>query len=272
VFCQLVIKCDKTYMPVVLEGIQWETARKGEPGKLTFTVLQDGNVKFEEGNPVYLKVDGKELFSGYVFEKSRDRQNQIQVVAYDQLRYFKNRHVRTYENKTAAEVVQMLADDFKLTVGDLADTGVKIPARMEDNVTVFDMIQNALDITLKVSGKLYVLYDDFGKITLKNIEDMKLKTVIDQETAENFQYSSSINDETYNTVIVFYEDGQGITEKKRNYAIQQSAENQKKWGVLQLVERADTAELAASKAQGLLLSTIARPGVLRSREHSVIRM
>lgn len=251
-YCQLVIKHNgKQYIPIVLDGIRWETARKGEPGKLTFTVVKDELLNFQEGNPVELTVDGKPIFRGYVFEKRRNKNQHISVTAYDQLRYFKNKHVRAYENKTAAEVIKMLASDFKLTVGELADTMVKIPARMEDNVTLFDMAQNALDITLKVSGKLYVLYDDFGKLTLKNIEDMKLKTVIDAETAEDFDYSSSIDGETYNTIVVFYDTGEGKI-KNRNYQVKQDAQRQKEWGVLQLVEKADNAELAAAKAEGLL--------------------
>ena len=51
----------------------------------------------------------------------------------------------------------------------------------------------------------YCLYDDFGKLTLKNIESMKLDLLVDSETAENYDYTSSIDSNTYNKVKLFYD-------------------------------------------------------------------
>ncbi len=79
---------------------------------------------------------------------------------------------------------------LKLNVGTIEDTGYIIASRVEDNKTLFDIIQNALDLTLQNRKKLYVLYDDFGKLTLKNVESMKLNLMIDDETAENYSYTS----------------------------------------------------------------------------------
>ena len=45
---------------------------------------------------------------------------------------------------------------------------------LEDNATLFDIAQNALDETLRAKTKLYVLYDKVGKLTLQDIESMKL--------------------------------------------------------------------------------------------------
>ena len=63
----------------------------------------------------------------------------------------------------------MISEDFEMQCGEIEDTGFKIPSRIEENTTLFDMIQNALDLTLENKKEMYVLYDDFGKITLKNI-------------------------------------------------------------------------------------------------------
>lgn len=71
---------------------------------------------------------------------------------------------------------------------------------VEENQTLFDMIQNALDETLMNTKQLYVLYDDAGKLTLKNINTMKLNLLIDEETGENFSYESSIDEQTYNKI------------------------------------------------------------------------
>lgn len=64
---------NKVYQPVVEEGITWETERKGQPGKLTFSVVKDSIINFQEGNAVSLKVDGVKVFYGFVFKKERDK-------------------------------------------------------------------------------------------------------------------------------------------------------------------------------------------------------
>jgi hypothetical protein len=140
---------NKVYQPVVEEGITWETERKGQPGKLTFSVVKDSIINFQEGNAVSLKVDGVKVFYGFVFKKERDKGNLINVTAYDQLRYFKNKDTYVYVNKTAGELIEMIAADFNLNTGTLEDTGFKIVSRVEDNKSLFDIVQNALDLTLQ---------------------------------------------------------------------------------------------------------------------------
>lgn len=237
------------YAPAVEDGIQWELERKGVPGKLTFKVLKDGIIDFTEGDHVALKVDGVPLFYGFVFQKKRDKDRIISVTAYDQLRYLKNKDIFVYENKTAAEVVQMLAEDFKLQCGELEDTGFKIESRTEGNKTLFDVIQTALDLTLQNKGEMYVLYDDFGKLTLKNISSLKLDLLVDAETGENFDYSTSIDGETYDQIHLVYED-KDAGQRKHYFA--KDGENINKWGVLQYFETIDEKTNGQAKADALL--------------------
>lgn len=236
------------YLPVE-DGMKWETERKGSPGKLTFKVPYDKSANFQEGNAVSLKKDGKKVFFGFIFTKKRDKDRMISVTAYDQLRYFKNKDTYVYKNKRADQVVRMLAKDFRLNVGSLANTGYVIPSRVEDNKTLFDIVQTALDLTLTNRGKLYVLYDNFGKLTLKDVESMKLNLLIDESTGENFEYSSSIDSDTYNKVKLVYENKDS---GKREVYIAQSSKNMNEWGVLQYFEKINTNVGAKAKANALL--------------------
>lgn len=246
----LTIKGAKTYVPIVVDGIQWETARSGEPGKLTFTVVKDENIAFQEGNEVNLTVDDKTIFKGYVFQKSRNKDHHIKVVAYDQLRYFKNKDIYIYKDKTASEVVAMLAKDFGLKTGTLEDTGFKIALRVEDGVTLFDIVQTALDLTIAGTKEMYVLYDDAGQITLKNIKNMQLKTVIDEETAEDFDYTSSIDGETYNYIKLIYESNK--EGKRLTAAIAKDQQHVNEWGVLQYYEKIKNETNLQARAETLL--------------------
>ncbi len=244
----------KAYLPIVEEGIEWSTERRSTPGKLTFSLLKDDVINFQEGAAVRLKVDGKPVFFGFVFTKKRDREGIISVTAYDQLRYLNNKDTYVYENKTASQFVKMLAADFSLNVGTLEDTKYVIASRVEDNTSLFDMIENALDLTLQNTKQMFVLYDDFGKLTLKNIASMKVGEgntflMIDEETGENFDYSSSIDDNTYNKIKLTYDNEDT---GKREVYIAQDSSHMNAWGVLQHYDTLQKGENGQAKADALL--------------------
>lgn len=244
----------KVYQPAVEEGIEWTTQRAGTPGKLTFKVLKDDILDFTEGSAVRLKVDGDEVFYGFVFTKSRQKDQIITVTAYDQLRYLNNKDTKVYEGKTATQFIQMLAADYRLNVGDMEDTGYVIASRVEENSSLFDMIGNALDLTLTNTGNMFVLFDSFGKLTLKSLGKMRVGEgdnylMIDEETGENFDYKSSIDSQTYNKVKLTYDNEETGT---REVYIAQSGENMNKWGILQYFDTLQKGENGQAKADALL--------------------
>ena len=239
----------KVYIPIVEEGITWQTERMGSPGELKFSVVKDDIINFTEGNAVRLKVDGKNVFYGFVFTKKRSKDGIIDVTAYDQLRYLKNKDTYVYTNKTAGEFIKMIASDFQMQTGTLENTGFKIASRVEENTTLFDMVQNALDLTLQNKKEMYVMFDDFGKITLKNISSMVVPILIDEETGENFDYTSSIDSDTYNKVkLTFDNEKTG----KRDVYIAQSTANMNTWGMLQYFDTLQEGENGKAKADALL--------------------
>lgn len=221
------------FQPAVLDGVAWETMRKGAPGKLIFKVIADSILNFSEGNVVHLQYDGKNVFQGFVFTKKRNKDGVIEVIAYDQLRYLKNKDIYPIVNQTATTVIKNLAANFQLKVGDIADTGYVIPKYRGSNEAVIDIIQTALDMTMENTKKMYVLYDDYGKLNLKNIEDMRIDILIDEETAEDFTYESTIDKDTYNRVKLYYDNKE---EGKRDVWMTYDSNTIAKWGVLQLTQ------------------------------------
>ncbi|MCI9916235.1 C40 family peptidase [Clostridioides difficile] len=223
------------YEPVVLDGITWEIERRGTPSKLEFTIVMDDILQFCEGNSVRLYYKGVGIFYGYIFQKKRDKENHIKIVAYDQLRYFKNKDTYVYSNKTASELVKMLAKDFNLKYNVIEDTKYKI-SRIEENKTLFDMILTALDDTLREKKEMYVLYDDFGRITLKNVASMKLDTVMNNDVIEDFDYNSSIDSDTYTKIKLVRDNEES---GKRDVYIAQDSAHMRSWGILQMFDTVD---------------------------------
>lgn len=239
---------DNTYMPALLEGVTWDTERTGTPSRLTFEVVQDSTLKIEEGNAVRFRWKNNNVFYGFIFTINRDKENILKITCYDQLRYLKNKDTYWYKNKTASELLKMIANDFNLKTGTIDDTGFIIASRKEDNQTLFDIIQNALSLTMENQKNIFVLYDDFGKIALRNLDNMKLDILIDAETAEDYSYSSTI-DNTFNKIKLQFSN----TETgKRDTFIEQHGENINKWGVLQYFDTLQKGENGVAKAQNLL--------------------
>lgn len=239
------------YYPVLEEGAEITWERQGSPGKLKFSCVIDEALKIEEGNPVKVNVDDTDIFYGFIFSISRSGSNPkvIEVTVYDQLRYFKNKDTYVYSNKKASDVIRMVTNDFGLQVGSIEDTGYVIESRTEDNTTLFDIVQNALDETLQAKTQMYVMYDDVGKITLKNIENMKLGLVMDVDTIGDYDYSSSIDSDTYNQVKITYENK---NTGKREVFIAKDSSNINKWGLLQYTDTVETSTSGPAKADALL--------------------
>lgn len=237
------------YYPGVVEGAKLTWERKNVPGRLEFRVIKDQVISFAEGDLVKLLIDDAPMFQGFVFTKKRNKDGTINVTAYDQLRYLKNKDTITEENLTASDLLKRIAKDFRLQLGMVEDTGYTIETIVEENQTLFDIIQYALDETLMNTKKLFILYDDCGSLTLKNIETLKTDLLIDAETAEDFDYESSIDTQTYNKVkIAFNNEKIG----KRDLYVVQDGEHMNQWGVLQYFEESKTEAGVIAKADALL--------------------
>lgn len=245
----LIYNGKKIFIPVVEEGIEWSTERAGSPGKLTFKVHQDDVLNITEGNAVRFKFDKNKVFYGFIFSKKMDKDKIITITAYDQLRYLKNKETYVYENKTAGEVIKMICDDFKMQVGSIEDTKYKIASRVEDGQTLFDIIYNALDLTLTNTNNLYTMYDDFGKINLKGMNNMIVNILIDEETGQNFEYTSSIDESTYNKIKLVYDNKDT---GQRDVYVAQDSNNIDAWGILQHYDKLSDGENGKAKADALL--------------------
>lgn len=240
----------RVFSPPVTDGVQIEWEISGVAGKLTFTTVKmmEGNMGFNEGDKVQFYYDNKLVFVGYVFTKSRDREHHIKVTCYDQLRYFKNKFTYVFENKRADEIVKSLCEDFGMATGTLDNTQYVIPAIAEENTTAYDIILKALDDTMTNTGNMFVLYDDAGKITVRDAANMTSSVLINSDTAENFDYTSSIDEETYNSIVLYYKD-------KDNKIVPYTASDEnyiKRWGVLRYFEEVKIPTVAQNKANALL--------------------
>lgn len=248
--CELLIQNGTTaYFPPVIEDIQWSLERSGAAGKLSFKVISSNGLKIAEGNPVRFKYKKKNIFYGFIFERKINEEGIMSITAYDQLRYFKNKATYVYSVKTYSWLVKKIAKDFGLKCGTIQDTKYKIPSRIEDNKTLFDICGNASDLTITNRREMYILYDDFGKLALKNISKLKVNIIIDEETGQSYEFTSSIDGETYNEIKLYYDNE---STGKRDTYIAKSTANINKWGLLRYYDKLEDGENGKTKVKQLL--------------------
>ncbi|WNY26186.1 XkdQ/YqbQ family protein [Methanolapillus millepedarum] len=240
---------NKIYTPIVENNVEVHLEKRGAPGTLTFVCLNDGSAVFDLGSAVTLRINGVNMFYGFIFTKTSDKSNHVSVTAYNQLRYLKNKFTYVFEDKRADEILKMIADDYGLQTGVLANTEYMLPSYVCEGKTLFDIIETALDYTFDETGTEWVLYDDFGKMTLGNPGTMNYGLLINSETAEDFGYETTIED-MYNDIFL------AKIDKNKNVVetVQKTdAENVRKYGLLRYYENVtDETKTLQTRADALL--------------------
>jgi hypothetical protein len=227
---------------IVTTGITWKTSRIGSPGSLDFSLIKGGifqDVSFQvnNGDIVRFRYNNQNVFYGYVFSVDGGRDESVRIKCYDQIRYLLNKDTYVFAKVTAADIIQRIADDFNLKTGQIASTGYVIPTMVEDNQTLLDIIDKALVYSLQNTGVNYVLFDDFGILSLRNVEDLLVDFIIgDNSLMTNYIMKSSIDQDTFNKVKL-YKDNKDTG--KRDVYIAQDSANMKSWGTLQLTQSVD---------------------------------
>ncbi|MBS6644551.1 MAG: hypothetical protein KH366_13310 [Clostridiaceae bacterium] len=221
----------------ITESVSYTTNRNGSAGKLEFSYIWEAPVNMTEGAKVEFYADGREIFLGYVFTIEQERGGRISVTAYDQLRYLKANESYSFIGKKLGEIIQQIAADMQLQTGLLEDTGYAIPVLTKEDTECLDIIEYGLQLTQYNTGKTFVFFDDFGKLSLREAKNMMLDVLIGNGSLlTDYTFKYDIDSDTYNQVKLVKpnkETGQGDT-----YIFQDST-TIKKWGLLQKYEKVD---------------------------------
>lgn len=236
--------------PQVLAGAAL-TCTINSASRLEFTMYNDKQFSFYEGDLCGLFINGEQIFSGVIFTKSRQDMDFISVLAYDSLRYLQNSDCCSFVNVTASEIVNQVALLNGLAVGDLVDTVYKIPVKIEDKSTYIDMVTDALADTLVAVGKRYVLFDDLGKLRVCACENLGTDVVLRYGNVHSMDYETSIDDDVYNKVKLVYE-----RYNKGETVVAQNDERISDWGVLQYYSKSASVSYTQSEAEELLASMV----------------
>lgn len=221
--------------------------------KLEFSYLRDKDMTISNGSVVRFKYNGADIFYGFVFKVSMNSDSEVSVTAYDQLRYCKAKDTIVSNNDTVGSLVKKMCNYFSLRVGTVDNTGYTLPLSVQDDKTWLDIIYDSISDTLVGTGRKYALRDEFGSITLRNIESLATTLVLgDESLAYDYEYTKSIDEDFYNQIKLVSDNE---TTGKRDTFIVKDSSSISKYGLLQYFEVLDKNEntsKAKDKANNLL--------------------
>lgn len=220
-----------------VRNVTHTTNRTGSPGKLTFDCVLNSRSSLNEGAEIQFRVSGQQIFKGYVFAIQSGRWGEYSVTAYDQIRYLKANASYSFAGKKLGEIIQQIAADFQLVTGVIEDTGYSIPSLTKEDKSCMDIIDYGLALTQHNTGRTYVFYDDFGKLSLReaiNIKDLNI--IGDFSLLTDYTYKSDIDSDTYNRIKLARPNKE--TGKADVYQFDDST-TQAKWGTLQYYAKID---------------------------------
>lgn len=225
-----------------VKSFEWKTERIGKASVFEAELFNEEPLKFPiDGGAIVRASEGKtNIFYGYVFEDGFRKDGDTKIKAYDQLRYMKNQDTYVMPSSTATSAIRTIANRLGLKVGSMEDTSFVVPGIVEDDKEAFDVVTKFLDSTLIATNQNFVLFDNFGSLELKNINNLVIPAddfyIGEDSLLYDFDYTKSIDKETYNR-IKFVRDNKE-TGKRETFIAQDSA-NIAKWGLLQQFRKVD---------------------------------
>lgn len=249
----------------LVSDITWKTQRKSKPSSLDIKILKDKEINITNGAVVSFKVNNNKVFYGYIFENSGSKESTIKITAYDQIRYLLYNDTYVFKNKKASQIISQIAKDVGLRVGTIEDTAHVIPQLLEDDKKLLDIIYSSLEKTLMNNKRTYTLYDDFGYLNLRNINNMKQLAVIsDDSNLGDYDWKYSIDSDTYNRIKIVRDNKET---KGRDVYIAQDSNNIAKWGRLQYYKKVDE-KMNKAQIQEMINSTLK----LKNKETKTLKL
>lgn len=237
------------------KNILWSTNIEFSPGILSLTVVKGNQLYILEGFEIRVFYNDNPIFVGYITDRQRNGDDDLNIVAQDQTFYLKNEIVKPIVEETASTIFEKLCKEFKFKYAIKNPSTFKIENRIADKEKLWDVFQKAIKEATVGELKLFLIRDNVGTLefydvatVLPNVVNVRYETYGENSLVGDFTYDSSIAEDTYNRVIVSYHDSKTNKREVYNQTDNSSQPSIENWGILQTVINVDF-ELTPAKAQ-----------------------
>lgn len=224
----------------------WSTSLESQPGTLEFNMIEDPKVFLRAGDTIEMKIDGKKIFEGKVFRRSKLKDKLWKITAYDNMRYLQNEDTLLFPANPVSSRFKKICQAQGLPHKVRDTSYYNCSPVIKDKHSYYSMIEEAIEETRKGSGARFGVWSNGSTLELFLLNRMITKIVIgDQSLLTDYEYEASIDD-MYNSVKVMREDEE---KSKREIYVASNNRSIEKYGKLQMVETVSDADLNSSQLQ-----------------------
>lgn len=244
----------------LITSIEYSDQLNNGCSKLQFRYIPNEIIQITNGTKIWFEYEDSYIFSGRVFTIGCSKDGEVEVTAYDLLRYLKAKDAIVIYQDTIQTLIKRMCRYFKFPMGFVQNNNFVLQTGIAYDKTWLDIIYDAIIEIRTEQGKMFRLADEFGQITLRDLMDLRTKYVITNSNIRqpkeiyctDYSYETSIDHDTYNYVKLVSEDKASGKLCEIDVG---DKENVKKYGLLQYFEKEDSTSNASkmkNKANALL--------------------
>lgn len=167
-------------------------------GTVTLTVSKERlkNFKFEIGDNIlipYFNNNSKVLFRGKIFTISYSNNDEVEITAYDILKYFQGTKYNVFPTIDLGSIIKVMCSDLAVEYGYLEKTPA-CPAKLYTDKTYGDILVEYQEYLLYMNGKKFVHRVENNQIALRNLQDLMTNYVITDAITTDYSYEESAED------------------------------------------------------------------------------
>jgi len=153
-------------------------------------------VTFSLGREIRVYENNNEIFRGIIFQTEIKDTGEMTITANDYNRYLtKNTDSLKFTKIKASQMIKSICKKYGIDYGTIDDTGYVFPKLIFRDKTLYDMIVTALTETKKKTGRVFILGNEKGKLTLRERKTQVKRLIItDGSNLLSADYSQSIED------------------------------------------------------------------------------
>jgi plasmid maintenance system antidote protein VapI len=227
-------------------SLEWSGSKYNAARRLEFSYPSNLSFNLNQGSAVELYDGDTELFSGFLFRKSRSHQNnEISLLSYDPMIYvLKSSGSYNFKTTTIGNVFTKVAADLGIPLGHIEDSGTLITLEPQLNQNCYEVILEPCRQVKKKTNKIY----------LPKIIGGKLSLITAGEVVKKLELANSVNllDSTYSETIENVVNKVIITDDKGKRIGQVTGEGLNTWGTFQSVYEKEDKKNPSAEAKLLL--------------------
>ena len=231
-------------------------------GTLTFDLIevQEGFTP-HNGDEVKFQWDGVNVFFGYIFKCNYTSDEVFSCTAYDKTRYLKNQDSIVWRVSTVAQRFNTACAAAGIAHKVVYDSGYKLPTKVSDGVSYFQMLQEDVETTKAEYGQASFIRDNFGTVQLCAFPlptSKQVPVIGDSSMATSWEYDRSIDDAANSVKI---EKNSKDDSSKIGATATATGNTVAKWGKLQIVEKVTNDKMNKAQMQSKAKSRLKQTNI-----------